>query len=124
MSLSEPGVTPRPVDGTRIAMSDQGAAAGPGWPCISSYALRDPHTLARGHACDRPSADSLITTLSEGTLCPTTVPGPAGEVTAEPIGGASLRNSWYSGCSYFRQHMSRPHAPAIRSGFTGRSWSL
>jgi len=52
------------------------------------------------------------------------VPGPAGEVTVAPTGGASLRNSWYSGCSYFRQHISRPQAPAMRSGFTGRSWSL
>jgi hypothetical protein len=71
-----------------------------------------------------PSAASLTTTVSDGTLCPTTVPGPAGVSTVLPYFGASLRNSWYSGCSYFRQHISRPHAPAIRSGLTGRSWSF
>ena len=91
---------------------------------MDSYAFRDPQTLAFGHAHARPSAASFTTTVSEGTLWPTTVPGPAGEVTAAPTGGASLRKSWYSGCSYFRQHISRPHAPAIRSGFTGSSWSL
>ena len=68
-----------------------------------------------------PSADSFTTTVSEGTLWPTTVPAPAGVVTEAPTRGVSFRNSWYSGCSYFRQHISRPQAPAIRSGFTGRS---
>src|SRR5271166_2482558 len=91
---------------------------------MDSYAFRDPQTLAFGHAHARPSAATFTTTVSEGTLWPTTLPGPAGEVTEAPTGGASLRNSWYSGCSYFRQHISRPHAPAIRSGFTGSSWSL
>ena len=34
---------------------------------------------------------------------------------------ASAAKSWYSGCSYFRQHINRPHAPEMRSGFSGRS---
>ena len=41
---------------------------------MDSYAFRDPHTLAFGHACARPSAASFTTTVSEGTLWPMTVP--------------------------------------------------
>ena len=52
--------------------------------CISSYACRDPHTLAFGQAQARPSADSFTTTVSEGTLWPMTVPSPTGVVTAAP----------------------------------------
>ena len=51
-------------------------------------------------------------------------PAPPGVVTRSPIAGAVAWNCWYSGCSYFRQHISRPHAPEIRIGFSGRSWSL
>src|SRR5207247_10240758 len=58
------------------------------FPCMDSYAFRDPHTLALGQAQARPSAASLTTTVSEGTLWPITVPSPTGVVTAVPTGGA------------------------------------
>ena len=54
---------------------------------MDSYACRDPQTLAFGQAQARPSASSLTTTVSEGTLWPTTVPSPAGVLTAVPAGG-------------------------------------
>src|SRR6266540_3575482 len=54
----------------------------------------------------------------------TTVPSPRGVSTGVPVAGAFALNSWYSGCSYFRQHISRPQAPEIFSGFSGRSCSL
>ena len=54
----------------------------------SELVRRDPQTLARGHAHLRPSAVSLTTTLSPGTLCPATTPGPSGVSTCSPSFGA------------------------------------
>jgi hypothetical protein len=76
------------------------------------------------HAHCRPVSSICTVRLSPGTLRPVTRPGPDGVSTRSPICGISAFAFTYSGCSYFRQHINRPHAPAIRIGLTGRSWSF
>ena len=71
-----------------------------------------------------PLALIRTTTESAGTWWPTTTPSPSSRATCSPTAGAVRANSAYSGCSYFRQHISRPQAPEIFSGFGGRSCTL
>src|SRR2546423_456111 len=98
--LNLDGARPHP----RTSGSPDGRAP-PSGPYAASYACREPHTLAFGHAHRRPVSATFTITVSDGTLYPTTRPSPSGEVTLLPTFGAVALNSWYSGCSYFRQHM-------------------
>ena len=91
----------------------------------SSYARRDPQTSDSEHRFGVCAAGELAnSTVSLGDV-PRDDPGLAFR-GGNPL--ATRRVIWllsaYSGCSYFRQHISRPHAPEMRSGLSGRSWSF
>ena len=50
-------------------------------------------------------------------LTSVTVPRPSGVSTNDSFFGAGFSRSSYASCSYFRQHISRPHVPEIFVGF-------
>src|SRR4051794_9925 len=87
---------------------------GPSAAGEDSYAVREPQTLATGQAQREPSESIRTVTVSAGTDRPTTRPAPSGVSTRSPTAGADSANEAYSGCSYFRQHIKRPHAPEMR----------
>ena len=50
-------------------------------------------------------------------LTSVTVPRPSGVSTNDSFFGAVFSRSSYASCSYFRQHIRRPHVPEIFVGF-------
>src|SRR5262249_59797729 len=87
-------VPPAPLAAAPPVPSRPASPAADSSPYFASYACRDPHTLARVQAHLRPSAVSFTTTLSPGTLCPVTTPGPSGVSTCSPCRGVLAWKSW------------------------------
>ena len=110
-----------PSDRRRLVRALRGEICAGAGAAREAKSWRAPQAAASEQLRVAPLALIRITTESAGTWWPTTTPSPSSRATCSPRAGAVRANSAYSGCSYFRQHISRPQAPEIFSGFGGRS---
>ena len=80
---------PVPVPGARADLARIVSAIGDGETVLIDGLIASPAAAQL-----LPSAASRTATLSDGTLCPMTVPGPWAVSTWLPVGGASFLKSW------------------------------